>query len=535
MSVSVVIPAYQAADSIGATVRAAHSVPGVTEVIVVDDGSRDGTAEAAAEAGADRVIVLPRNRGKGAALAAGSQAAARERLLFLDADLGASAVNAAGLLAVELPDPAMVVAVLPGRPGSGGFGLARGLARATIRLLAGRVMSAPLSGQRLLPASLVRHIGLAPRFAVEVGLTVEAAHLGVPIVEVPVELEHRVTGRTLSGFRHRFRQFRDVAALLVATGYGIWWPALPVWRGAVRAVAWLCLLGAVVAGAAAAASASGRAAAAAGGGGVVLWLPCLWLTAVTLGLRKPNYLGRSVPAATGLLFILVGLPALWLAAGPFEAKVAGTIVIAALGGAGLLDDLFAQRRQARGLRGHLGALLRGRVTTGAVKAFVGLAAGAAAGAALDPGRPAVIALDALLIALTANLINLLDLRPGRALKAFGLGSMAVAAVSPKGLLVLAPLLAGAVVSAPSDLSGRAMMGDVGSNALGGALGLALVLTMGPWARAAAVGVLIALHIAAERISLTEVIRRSRLLAAFDRVGAASLAAYGASGAAGEGR
>ena len=94
MPVSCIIPAFNAADTVGATVRGARSIPEVAQVIVVDDGSSDETSSAAAAAGADQIIHFPANQGKGAALAAGVAAAAHPRLLFLDADLGASASHA---------------------------------------------------------------------------------------------------------------------------------------------------------------------------------------------------------------------------------------------------------------------------------------------------------------------------------------------------------------------------------------------------------------------------------------------------------
>lgn len=524
MPATAIIPAYRAADTITDTVRATGSLPDVGEVIVVDDGSQDGTAEAAKAAGAHKVLVLPANRGKGAALWHGVTAASADRLLFLDADLGRSAAAAGPLLATASGRATtMAVGVLPARPGTGGLGLAMGLARMTLRLLAGLDPAAPMSGQRALPAALVKHVGLAPRFAVEVGLTVEVAHLGGDIREVPVPLAHRATGRTFSGFLHRARQFRDILQFLLVTGYGLGWPALPASRAVLRAV----LLFAALAGLAALGTASTPSAAPmialAALGAVVLWLPCLWLTSVWLGLRKRNYLGRRIPAASGLLFAVVALPALALS--PVESPVlrSGLIVIGAFALLGLLDDLAAAGRQARGLRGHLCALVRGRVTTGAVKAIGGLAAGAWAGVVVDPGRPWLIVLDGLLIALCANLVNLLDLRPGRALKGFVVLSAIAVAVQVDSLQLLGPVLAAAAVAAPSDLAGRTMMGDVGSNVLGGAAGLALALCLGPAHRLVAVGALVVVHLLCERYSLTEVIARAPLLSALDRIGTEHLA------------
>lgn len=517
MSVSVIIPAYQAADTIAETVRQARAAPGVEQVIVVDDGSTDGTGAAAEEAGADRVVVLPRNRGKGAALSAGVQHASCETLLFLDADLGASAREAEVLLQAAKDGRAMLVAVLPSRPGTGGLGILLGLARAAVRLLSGLQMKAPLSGQRLLPAALVRHIGIASGFGVEVGLTVEAAFAGCPVVEVPVAFDHRHTTRNLPGFLHRARQFREVLRLVLQIGYGLAWPALPSGRRWLRLAAWaagFALLLAVPAGRPQTVWAAA--------GALALWLPSLWVGAVWLGRRKPNYLGRSIPAMAGLIVPVVGIPALWLAPVPDGARTAAVIVLGVMGLVGTLDDLFAERRQARGLRGHLRGLLRGRLTTGAVKALGGLAAGIAAGWFLHPGVWTEIALDALLIALCANTVNLLDLRPGRALKGFALLAAAAVAASPDSLAILGPVLAAALVLAPSDLSGRAMMGDVGSNTLGGVAGVALASALGPWGRLCAVVVLAALHVVCERVSLTEVFARNRLLRALDRLGAETL-------------
>ena len=230
MPASVIIPAYRAADSIAETVRAARQITGVGEVIVVDDGSRDGTDNAARAAGADQIIVLPANRGKGAALAAGLAAAKHENLLLLDADLRQSAAQAGPLLDA-ISEPSMSVAVLRSRPGAGGLGFALALARFTIRLLSGLRPIAPMSGQRALPANLVRHIGLAPRFGVEVALTIETAHLGVPIHEVSLPLEHARSARTLTGFLHRARQFKDILAYLLLAGYGLGWPALHCYTG----------------------------------------------------------------------------------------------------------------------------------------------------------------------------------------------------------------------------------------------------------------------------------------------------------------
>jgi UDP-N-acetylmuramyl pentapeptide phosphotransferase/UDP-N-acetylglucosamine-1-phosphate transferase len=525
MPASTIIPAYRAAAAIAETVRAARQLSGVQEIIVVDDGSDNGTGEAARSAGADAVIALPANRGKGAALSAGIAVANADQLLFLDADLGQSAARARPLLDAlsEIPGPGMTVAVLPSRPGGGGFGLAMGLARVAIRLLSGMKSEAPMSGQRAISATLIRHIGIAPRFGVEVALTVEAAHVGAAIQEIPLPLEHARTGRDFAGFAHRARQFKDILRFLLLTGYGLGWPALPAGTVMRRALLWIFALIAVIALGRIASPAAFAGAALACAAALVLWLPVLWLAAVTLGLRKPNYLGRHLPSGAGLLFPLVGVPALLISGIEPPEKWAGIATISAFGLLGLVDDLYASGRQARGLRGHLRALSRGRISTGALKALGGIATGVVAGLLLDADRAWLVAVDALLIALAANSVNLLDLRPGRALKGFALLCAVSLVAAPNSLHLLAPLLVAAIVSAPADLAGRAMMGDVGANALGAAAGLGLVLVLSPWARLAALVILVAFHLLCEQRSLTEMIERNRALRFLDRLGTAHLA------------
>jgi glycosyltransferase involved in cell wall biosynthesis len=215
----VVIPACDEAERIGATVRAARRFG---PVVVVDDGSRDATAELAAQAGAAAVVRLPRNRGKGAALEAGIAEAGRRSpagpprfFLFLDADLGATAANAAPVVdAVRTGGCAMAVAVPPPQPG-GGHGFVVRLAREGVRRLCGFEADVPLSGQRCLTQEAAEAARpFAGRFGVEVGLTVDLVRKGFAVREVPAELRHRVTGKDWRAQLHRARQYRDVRLAL---------------------------------------------------------------------------------------------------------------------------------------------------------------------------------------------------------------------------------------------------------------------------------------------------------------------------------
>jgi glycosyltransferase involved in cell wall biosynthesis len=216
-----IVPAFNRADTVGATVTALRTVPDVLDVIVVDDGSRDRTAAAAAAAGA-RVVELARNRGKAAAVAAGVAASgAPDVYLLIDADLGESAALAGDLLhPVALGDADMTIAVFDVPDGRSGFGLVKRFAARVLRSETGLEHAEPLSGQRAVRGPLMRSLRLAPGFGLEIGLTLDAADRGARISEVEIGFAHRQTGRDLSGFAHRARIGRHVYLAVVSrTGW----------------------------------------------------------------------------------------------------------------------------------------------------------------------------------------------------------------------------------------------------------------------------------------------------------------------------
>ena len=158
-------------------------------------------------------------------------------------------------------------------------------------------------------------------------------------------------------------------------------------------------------------------------------------------------------------------------------------------GFGVLDDLAGSGKR-RGLKGHLGALAHGEVTTGSVK-LAGLAATGLAGGLLLGGKRSDVLINAALIAGGANLLNLFDLRPGRAVKVAALSAGLIAAGGAGGpdrsaglAAVAAPLGAGLALL-PEDLAERAMLGDAGANALGAMLGAAAAGSLPRSARAPA--------------------------------------------------
>ncbi|MFL6004951.1 MAG: glycosyltransferase [Gaiellaceae bacterium] len=390
---AILVAARDEEERIAETVAALRRSFSNTEVIVADDGSRDGTAERAEAAGAI-VLRLPR-RGKGQALTAAERAAPDGPVLLVDADVR-------GDLARLLTAEGVRIAAFAERHG-GGFGLAKRTARALIRLRTGFVPREPLSGQRgLSEQARAAVFPLAPGFGAETRMTIDALLAGERVEEVELPLEHRPTGRDVRGFAHRGRQLLD--AVLAA------------------------------------------------------------------GPLRVNYRGARLP--------LVG----WMVAlhEPFVTAI------------GLADDRWSGSE--RGFAAHL----RARRTTGVLK-LVGIPLVALVRTRSPSG--------ALLVSLSANALNQLDTRPGRALKAY----IATA------LVVDAPL-ALAVLLAPYDLREMAMLGDGGANGLGAMLGSSSVNRFTGRGRWVAIGALAGLTLLGERRSLGELIERTPVLRELDAWG-----------------
>jgi glycosyltransferase involved in cell wall biosynthesis len=237
----VIVTAYNEAPRIEATVRGlAAAFPGAP-VWVADDGSTDATSEIAREAGA-RVVRSERMVGKGGAATLAARDAlqntsTRERaytrdanrkskathedgepiFILCDGDLAESA-GSLGALAdtVRRGDADMAIAAFATRVG-GGVGLAVAFARWAIRRRCGLELRAPISGQRALRAEVLAGVlPFASGFGMEIGITIDAARAGHRVAEIELDLSHRATGRTLSGFAHRGHQLVDFVRVYFA-------------------------------------------------------------------------------------------------------------------------------------------------------------------------------------------------------------------------------------------------------------------------------------------------------------------------------
>ncbi len=250
---------------------------------------------------------------------------------------------------------------------------------------------------------------------------------------------------------------------------------------------------------------------------------------------RTNHRGEPVSLLEGPAWVAGAVGGI-LAAGtaPGRTRAAGLVAAVSAGAFGAVDDL-AEHGSSKGLRGHLRELRHGRVTTGTLK-ILGLGAGGLAAAALlgadDPSLPESgrlrsalcrggdLAVRGALVAGTANLANLFDLRPGRALK---LGLLAAPAALPatdrRGSAVLVAAAVGSCAAGlGDDLGERTMLGDTGANALGAVLGTALAARAGRRGRLGALAVVTALTLASEQISFTRVIEATPGLREFDALG-----------------
>ncbi|HEY0938340.1 MAG TPA: hypothetical protein VGD91_31910 [Trebonia sp.] len=268
---------------------------------------------------------------------------------------------------------------------------------------------------------------------------------------------------------------------------------------------------------------------------------------------RTNHRGEQVTLLEGPALAAGAVSAQFLSARPGLAAGRDGLAVAVAGlgalGFGVLDDLRGSG-QRRGLRGHLGALAHGEVTTGTVK-LAGLAVTGLAAALLDPGqagpgpaggvrrgsrlpgRTGNVIVNAGLIAGGANLLNLFDLRPGRAIKVAVLSAALITAGTAltggdagagdaRGRLAGLDAVAGPVGAAlallPEDLGERAMLGDAGANALGALLGAAAARVLPGPARAGLLAGIVALTVTSEKVSFTRVIEATPALRWLDMAG-----------------
>lgn len=228
-------------------------------------------------------------------------------------------------------------------------------------------------------------------------------------------------------------------------------------------------------------------------------------------LTRRNFRGDSIPTGYGFVLVMAAAPLLrW--------ERLSLAAVLGFGILGLIDDIYGTR-EVGGFRGHIRLLTKGKVSTGLIKAVGGGLVGLSIGAYAAGGDLALGILYGLVICLCANALNLLDLRPGRAVSCWWLGMLALGLVpSARHMVVhVLPVFIPALWLSVLDRSAKVMLGDAGSNVLGAVLGLAIVMSLGLPAKIAIVILMAAVNIYSEKYSISRLIESNRFLTRLDRL------------------
>lgn len=238
---------------------------------------------------------------------------------------------------------------------------------------------------------------------------------------------------------------------------------------------------------------------------------------------RPNYKKDMIPVSMGIVFLpMLIINAIILAYFTTNFKDMLHIFIFLFGlvsmfFAGILDDIIGNR-DVSGLKGHFKSLLNGKLTTGGFKALFGGFIGLVISIAISKNIYDIV-INTLIIALSTNLINLLDLRPGRAIKGYLLISIVLLFTLgeyTRNLLLL--IFPNVIAYFNQDLKAKAMMGDTGSNVLGISIGILFVMGYPLKVRLIWLAFLIFIHILTEKYSLTKIIENNKFLNFIDKLG-----------------
>lgn len=250
-------------------------------------------------------------------------------------------------------------------------------------------------------------------------------------------------------------------------------------------------------------------------------IPIMKVIYYKANLLRINFKGQNIPAGYGFIILMAAVPVyIMMAIGVGYSRDAWTYIIAIIGFGimGLVDDIHGTR-EVGGFKGHFSLLLKGRITTGIAKVVVGGILSLLLGLIIAGYQPFVIIVNGLLIALSANMLNLLDLRPGRAVSCFWLGLIILIAVFTKSMfdLMLLPVIIPCLYLTYMDRSARVMMGDAGSNVLGAVLGVSFAMASGMLWKLVIIFILVCIHVYAEKYSISRLIESNRILRRIDRL------------------
>lgn len=270
--------------------------------------------------------------------------------------------------------------------------------------------------------------------------------------------------------------------------------------------------------------------------GTYFMIPLFKSMLVNGNVIRPNYKNEMIPVGMGIVFLpmiiinsiilgFVTLNNIWfVSSSNYNLNIVWLLCLAlyifsmmAMFFAGALDDLIGNRNVS-GLKGHFKSLFKGELTTGGFKALFGGFVGLVVSVCISSSIVDII-VNTLIIALSTNLMNLFDLRPGRAIKAYSVIMIPIY-ITLTGYTKVFPLLILPNVLAyfNIDLKARGMMGDTGSNVLGISIGVLMALGYGIKVRLAWLVFLILMHLITEKFSLTKIIEKNRVLKFIDNLG-----------------
>lgn len=275
---------------------------------------------------------------------------------------------------------------------------------------------------------------------------------------------------------------------------------------------------------------------------VLLSLPVVPLCKKMLedaGITRENYKGEKIPTSLGVVFVLnplliIGLffiiypylyPAYYYPCYTGDMFFIIFFFLPIIGFLGLLDD-FVGTKDKKGFRGHFKSFFKFKITSGFIKAFFGFLMSLMVCIFIffkeDMINWIEIFISAIIIALSTNFFNLLDLRPGRAIKIYFIFSAVIFClvnVRPAETLMISAILGGTLlVYSFYDFKGKAMMGDVGSNVLGFVVGVLVVINFSFFPKIFILSGLILFHIWCEFYSLSDLIEKNKFLRFFDKLG-----------------
>ena len=256
--------------------------------------------------------------------------------------------------------------------------------------------------------------------------------------------------------------------------------------------------------------------------GTYLMIPLFKNLLVESNCIRPNYKGEMIPVSMGIVFlpmiIINGIIVSYFTVNFVNTACLFLFIFGmmAMFFAGIIDDTIGNR-DVSGLKGHFKSLFKGTLTTGGFKAIFGGFVGLIISVCISKGIVDIV-INTLVIALSTNLMNLFDLRPGRAIKVY-LVIMIVIFATLTGYVQILPLLIlpNVIAYFNYDLKAKAMMGDTGSNVLGISIGILIALGYTTKVRVSWLVFLVLIHLLTEKFSLTKIIEKNKVLNFIDKL------------------